>query len=365
MRLLIATPLYPPESGGPATYSKLLEEGLPHLGIEITVVKFRDVRHLPKVIRHLAYFIRLIREGKENDAVLVLDPVSTGLPAALAAMFLKKPLTVKVVGDYAWEQGKQRFGVTESLDDFAHLKIVPFQVRILRSIEYWVARRSTSIIVPSEYLKKHVTSWGIPPEKIQVIHNAVTLAEEGKVPEEMLRLPHPRILTIARLVPWKGIDKLIEAVAKVREGGKNASLIIVGDGPERSQLETHAREKLQDGFVFTGSLPPEDVRAILRESDVFALNSTYEGLSHVLIEALAAGLPIVATRAGGNAEVVTEDSGILIPVGDTNALADAIDKVILDPEISTRLREGALKRSQLFSVPVMLARTKELIVATI
>jgi len=363
MRVLIATPLYPPEPGGPATYAKLLKEGLPGLGVEVSIVKFNDVRHLPKIFRHFAYILRLIWEGRSYDLVLVLDPVSTGFPAALAAMFLGKPLVLKVVGDYAWEQGKQRFGVTESLDDFALERRVPLPVRVLRSIETWVAHRSSAIIVPSEYLKLHVASWGIPSEKITVIHNAVALAEGGKVPEEVLRLPHPRVLTVARLVPWKGIAGLIEAVAKVRRDGKKVSLIIVGDGSERSHLEKHAQEKLRDNFVFTGPLAPKDVHAILRESDVFALNSAYEGLSHVLIEALAAGLPIVATKAGGNVEVVTDDSGILIPVGDTPALADAIARIINNPEPSSRLREGALKRSQLFGVPVMLARTKELLAA--
>ncbi|MEA2701842.1 MAG: hypothetical protein QOE22_551 [Candidatus Parcubacteria bacterium] len=361
MRLLIATPLYPPEPGGPATYAKLLEEGLPALGVDVSVVKFGDVRHLPKLVRHFAYMRRLVRKGRSADVILVLDPVSTGFPAALAALFLRKRLVLRVGGDYAWEQGKQRFGITQSLDDFVRTGRVPLPVAILRSVESWVAHRARLVITPSEYLKGIVATWGIPAGKIAVVHNSVAPTEGGAVPEHVRELPHPRVVTVARLVPWKGVDGLIDAVAEARSTGKAVSLVIVGEGPERARLEAHAREKLEGGTVFTGALSPENVHAMLRESDIFVLNSTYEGLSHVLIEALMAGVPVVATRAGGNGEVLTEDSGILIPVGDTPALADAIGKIARDPELRARLRKGALERAGAFSVPVMLARTQELL----
>lgn len=361
MRLLIATPLYPPESGGPATYAKLLKEGLPGLGVEVSIVKFSDVRHLPKLVRHFAYMRRLMREGRTADSILVLDPVSTGLPAALAAFFLGKPFVLKVVGDYAWEQGKQRFGVTQSLDDFVRTGRVPFMVGMLRSIETWVAHHARLVIVPSEYLKRIVSTWGIPVKKIIVVHNAVALTEGGQAPEAVRQLPHPRIVAVARLVPWKDIGGIIEALAKARHAGVKASIVIVGEGPERVRLETLARERLRDSFVFTGPLPPEDVHATLRESDVFVLNSSYEGLSHVLIEALMTGLPIVATRAGGNGEVLTDESGVLIPVGDTAALTEVLAKLMRDPELRARLGRGARERARLFSVPVMLARTKDLL----
>lgn len=104
MKLVIATPLYPPQGGGPATYSALLEKKLPFKEMPV-VVKFSEVQHLPKLVRHIMYFRRVYKTLKEADVLLVLDPVSTGLPASVAARMLKKPYVVKVVGDYAWEQG--------------------------------------------------------------------------------------------------------------------------------------------------------------------------------------------------------------------------------------------------------------------
>ena len=135
MKLVIATPLYPPEIGGPATYAKLLQEGLPTKDIEVELVKFCDVRHLPKLVRHYAYYRRVLKAARAADAVLALDPVSVGLPAMWAAKSAGKPFVVKIVGDYAWEQGQQRFAVTQSLDQFVTTIDAPFFVRMLRRIQ--------------------------------------------------------------------------------------------------------------------------------------------------------------------------------------------------------------------------------------
>lgn len=361
MRLLLATPLYPPEPGGPATYTKLLEERLPDLGMEVHVEKFSAVRSLPKVARHFAYFLRLLKEGRNSDLMLVLDPVSTGFPSALASIVLRKPLVLKVVGDYAWEQGRQRFGITVTLDEFVNTRNVPLAVRLLRHMQTWVARRAHTIIVPSEYLKGIVSAWGVSTDKIVVVPNAVTLSDGGKVPIVIDQLPHPRIVTVARLVSWKGIDKLIEAVASVRASGVEASLLIVGEGPERERLEKLARESLPENCILTGALPPEDVHAVVRSSDIFVLNSTYEGLSHVLIEALMAGLPIVATDAGGNREVLKEESGVVVPTGDQQALISALTSLLTSDSRRERLRNAALRRSHAYTAEAMILRTHEVL----
>jgi glycosyltransferase involved in cell wall biosynthesis len=320
MRLVVATPLYPPESGGPATYAKLLAEGLPANGVEIEIVKFSDVRRFPKLLRHYVYYKRVKKALKSADAVLALDPVSTGLPALKASKKLNKPFFVKIVGDYAWEQGTQRFGVTDSLDDFVVTKKVPFPVALLRKVQEKVARGAVRVLVPSHYLKSVIHAWGIDQEKIEVIYNSIALEEGGTVPKEVSALAHPRIVTIGRLVPWKNMKGVIDAVSKI----KNATLTIVGDGPERGALEGHAKGILPN-TVFTGALTHSDTLAVLKDADVFVLNSTYEGLSHLLIEALSLGIPTVATRAGGNTELLKDEpQGTLVPVNDTEALAEGI-----------------------------------------
>lgn len=369
MKLVIATPLYPPEIGGPATYAKLLEEGLPSRGIEAELVKFSDVRHLPKVVRHYVYYRRIRAALRGADAVLALDPVSVGLPAMYAALRERKPFVIKIVGDYAWEQGQQRFGIAQSLDDFVHTKNVPFWVGVFRRIQMRVAQSATRIIVPSEYLKGIVSAWGmlfgqagIPAEKIQVVYNAVSLGEIGVVPESVVRLPRPLIVTAGRLVPWKHIDGVIDAVAQLRQKGMMVSLAIMGDGPLRNQLTHYAEKKLGEYAVCTGTLSHADTLATIASANVLALNSSYEGLSHLLVESLMLGVPMVATNIGGNPEVVAhKKNGLLVPVRDTVALAEALAHVVGDKRLHTRLVAHAKESFKLFSVETMLGETADIL----
>lgn len=361
MKLVIATPLYPPEIGGPATYAKILEEGLPEKDIGVTVVKFGDVRHLPKLVRHYVYYRRVLKAARGADVILALDPVSTGLPAMKAARKACKPFVVKIVGDYAWEQGRQRFGLTNALDDFVHSRHVPFPVRMLRRIQTRVAQGATRVIVPSEYLKGIVTAWGIPNEKVEVIYNAMLLEALGNVPEEAAELPHPLIVSAGRLVPWKHFDGLIDAVVSLRAKDVRASLVIIGDGPLRAEIVNYAQDKLGDACVVIGMLPHTDTLATIQSADVFVLNSSYEGLSHTLIEALTLGVPIVATKVGGNAEVVTdEEDGLLVPSGDTRALANALARVLGDEGLRARLSARARESAKRFSADTMLSATSQL-----
>ena len=271
MKLVVATPLYPPEIGGPATYAKALAEGLPGKGIEVEVVKFAEVRHLPKLVRHYAYYRGVLRAARSADVILALDPVSVGLPAMRAAKRLGKPFVVKVVGDYAWEQGRQRFGVEADLDAFVKTPQRNFFVRRLQEVQTRVAAAATRVIVPSEYLKKIVLAWDIPADKIEVIYNAVPIEQIGKVPSAVAALLRPLYVSVGRLVLWKGFEEVIKIAAE-----NGASLAIVGDGPLRARLESRAERALGSNCVFTGALSNADTLAVMKSADAFILNSWYE-----------------------------------------------------------------------------------------
>jgi|CXWL01.1.fsa_nt_gi glycosyltransferase involved in cell wall biosynthesis len=359
MRILIATPLYPPEVGGPATYSRALEEGLPHEGIETIVVKFSDVRHLPKIVRHLRYMFLIARAGRSADMMLALDPVSVGLPTLIAGVFIRKPFIVKAVGDYAWEQGQQRFGITARLDEFVHTKNIPVRVALLRAVQTFVARRAKQVLVPSEYLKRIVIAWGIPAEKISVIYNAVTLEDTmGTIPDEVERLGEISVVSVGRLVPWKGVFGLIDAVVLARREIPGLTLVVVGSGPNKKELETYAKEKLEEGYVFTSNLSHTDTIALMKRASTFVLNSTYEGFSHVLIEALSSGIPVITTSVGGNVEIIKDErNGLLVNVGAPLELAQAITRILQDPALSKRLRIQGRADVEKFSIRTMLKET--------
>jgi glycosyltransferase involved in cell wall biosynthesis len=329
MKLVVATPLYPPEVGGPATYAKVLEEGLPERGIEVVTVKFAEVRRLPKILRHYAYSRRVLRAARAADAVLALDPVSVGLPAMRAARKAGKPFFVKIVGDYAWEQGRQRFGVTEDLDAFVEAPQPSRAVRFLQGIEARVARAAERVIVPSEYLKRVVAAWGVPGEKITVINNGIRLPEALPA---ALRPDGFLVVSTGRRVPWKGFEAIERIVA----------------------------QKPGWHFHLASGVSREEALGWVKAADVFVLNSRYEGLSHALLEALALGTPIVASDAGGNSELIENGvTGLLVPVGDDDALRKALEQIAADPE-AARTRAAAA-RARDFSIGRMLDATAKLL----
>lgn len=335
MKVVIATPLYPPEIGGPATYAHLLEKELPHKGVSVEVVKFGEVRHLPRALRHYQYYARVYQAARDADLVFALDPVSTGLPALLAARRARRPFVLKVVGDYAWEQGVQRCGVSMLLDEFTKASRVPLLVSILRMVQRQVARRATRVIVPSEYLREVVMAWGVAPEQVSVIYNAVEMPPLGELPEVVKDLQKPFVVTAGRLVPWKNIDGVIDAMNRVPD----LALVVAGDGPERAKLEERARA-LGDRVIFTGQLPHAELLAVMKAADVLVLNSSYEGLSHLLVEAVLLNVPVIATRAGGNSEVIRDGvNGALVPVGDTDALVRALSqRPVYSAEVDKRFK---------------------------
>jgi glycosyltransferase involved in cell wall biosynthesis len=356
-RLVVATPLYPPDLGGPATYAHILAEHLPPKGVTVDVVHFGSVRHLPKLIRHVAYFFAVLSAARKADAVLALDPVSVGLPACIAARIRGKQFFVKVVGDYAWEQGRQRFGVKETLDTFITHRRVSLPVRFLRMVQTYVVRHAKRVLVPSFYLRRVVVAWGIPEKDIVVVYNAIEAKESGDCPSEMDQARRPLVLFVGRLVPWKHVDRIIEAVHSVTEQGIPATLLVVGSGPDERALQKQAA-KSKGAVLFLGSQSPEATQRILAEADMLVLNSSYEGLSHVLIEALALGKAIIATDAGGNSELITDGvNGIVIPVGDTGALASAIVRLSEDSELRTLLERGARSSCESFTVDAMVEGT--------
>lgn len=326
MRILLATPLYPPDSGGPSTYAKMLVDELPKHSIKVALVKFGDVRHLPPGVRHVAYFLKCISNMGAADVVYALDPVSVGLPAALAAVVLGKKFILRVPGDYAWEQGRQRFGVTEELDEF-QTKKYNRAVERLRRIQKFVARRAIKIVVPSNYMQRIVSDWITDAKKIEVIYSSVHLPVEYVLPKE--RPSGFLVVTVARRVPWKGIEALESVVAK--ESGWT--------------------------FKLLADLPHKEAMGWVKAADAFALNSTYEGLSHALIEAMALGTPIVATNVGGNPELITEgQNGLLIPPKDDEALYKALQEIETNKD-AAMLRAGRAKeKANSFSIDITIQK---------
>lgn len=187
-----------------------------------------------------------------------------------------------------------------------------------------------AVVANSQAAAAQLRREGVPSRKIHVIPNGIDLgAFAHRTPKPAAA--GPRIITVANLRPEKGHDTLLAAAARVAQVRPDAEWSIVGDGPLRTTLEQAVAARGLDGRVrFLGER--RDVPALLAASDIFVLPSRWEASPNALIEAMAAGLPVVATRVGGIPELVDDGAtGMLVESGDDAALSSAI-LALLEPD---------------------------------
>jgi glycosyltransferase involved in cell wall biosynthesis len=192
-----------------------------------------------------------------------------------------------------------------------------------------------SVVVPSQALADYAVSCGFPAHRIRVIPNGIAVRRHEPGPAR-----DPVVVgTSALLERRKGIDVLLDASARLE---KPHRLVIFGDGPLRRELEGQA-EHLGAPAEFLGFVP--DVATRVEELDVFVLPSRGENLPIAILEAMAAAVPVVATRVGGVPEAVVDgESGLLVEPEDAEGLARALERVIADGDLRERLGRGGAAR---------------------
>ena len=204
-----------------------------------------------------------------------------------------------------------------------HHGLLPGTSRNQLRLTRWAGRWAHQFVTVSEDAARHLIEQGLPATRISTIWNGIDLdrfAFTGCVPAGP-------VVTVARLSPEKNIADLLRAAAIITAKDANFRLRIAGDGPCRAELTRLADElKLGPAVEFLGEV--RDIPALLAEASLFVLPSKSEGISLTLLEAMARGLPVVATRVGGNPEVVDHcRTGLLVPSQDPSALAAAILQV--------------------------------------
>ncbi len=348
VKVFVAAGIAAPEIGGPATYLEGLLPELRDRGHQVRVLAYGD-RHpgddgcdLTRVPRGLLplrlarYAAAYARRARWADVVLVL---SLGLPRPSRS---RAPVVLRVPGDPAWERAVNRGWIEpqEGLETFQERR-QGWRVEAFKAWRSREARRADRVVVPSDFLRGLVLGWGTDPRRVEIIPNAV----RADAAADLSRLEARRrlgwaadgryLVAAARLTRWKGIDLAIEAVAEF----EGVQLVVAGNGPERAALVALAAAR-GAATTFCGALSRADLALRLRAADYVVVYSAYEGLSHTLLEALALGTPVIASRRGGNAEVVRDGvNGLLVPHPDAAALAAALHDAFA-PGVQQRLAGG-------------------------
>jgi glycosyltransferase involved in cell wall biosynthesis len=232
------------------------------------------------------------------------------------------------------------------------------------AIDRYLARRTTRIAANSSGVVEFYASHGIPAEKFVVIPNGIApfAPKEAVAREDLLRElnlpPDAKLIgAVGRLWPQKRIKDLIWAADLLKVLREDVHLLIIGDGPQRWRLERYRDQvRIPDRVHFLGERG--DVPRLLPHFDCFWLASEYEGQSNALMEAMSAGVPVVASDIAGNRDlVVPGETGHLYPVGDRAELARCTRELLEDPALARRLGQaGQARMREHFSIEQMVAR---------
>jgi L-malate glycosyltransferase len=239
---------------------------------------------------------------------------------------------------------------------------------IQRRIQKFVCRMANCVLVNAEAIRKTLIGEGYRPDNILVIRNGINLPSfrkhrnDGTIRHSLGLPPSARmVLVFARLNQLKGVDYFLDAAVSVAARFPDVYFVIAGGGAHRKALEEHSLQLgLADRVVFTGFRT--DIPALLSEATLSVLPSLSEGLSNSLLESMAAGVPAIATRVGGNPEVIEDGvTGLLVPPRDAHSLAEAMSLVLGDRDLAARLGDAGPRRvAHYFSVERTVSETEQL-----
>jgi len=357
LKILITVGIYPPDIGGPASFVPKIANLLSVNNIDVTVIcltnqKIEDnekyivkriYRKQNLIIRWIKTVLSIIKNGYDADIIFV-----NGLPmeSYVANIFLRKKLIRKIVGDWAWERARNKGITEESFDEFQinshnlHLEIAKFS-------RGWTATKADLVITPSEHLSNVVNNWGVERGNLKVIYNGTKISNklsELKVNEKIIKF-----ITVGRLASWKNIDSIIKSMSILKNQNIDFELLIVGSGPLESDLKNLVKElELEKQVIFTGQKTATQLADYYKKSEIYIQASGYEGLPHVLLEAINYNLTLISTPIGGSNEVLEDGKNgwVLDLVDGVKPDPTNLYSIIMDIKTSTQLRERKISNAK-------------------
>lgn len=325
-RVAILAP-FPPVQGGMSTLSQELANRLADDGHKVTRVNLGSGK-LGAFLLPLLY-TRIFFAVLRSDIVLIISasgPALWGkdLPAILCARLLGKKAVLDFVGGAAVDKAAS----------WGWLKKTPFLL-------------SHAVVVPTKLFRDALLKAGIKV-RFEVIPHSVDVETFG---QSTSQTRNPLALLAAKgLMSYSGVDLLLDVFAKVQKLLPEAEFWIAGDGPCRSDLETRAKDLELLGVRFFGAVEHGEMPSLMGKASVLIHGTKYESFGIVLVEAMAAGLPIVAFDVGGIPEVVVHgQTGYLIPYGDTDAFASQVVELLRSPAMLEDMRNRVREHVQRFS----------------
>jgi len=351
LNIVLTTDYYPPHIGGVETVTSELARELCNMDHRVSIITLSNTNHDPvaenidnlriyKAKSHELTGIlglqsafssetsRLIRKvcRKESADILHANNLfySTTIAASASKRSLKLPLVTTLhIGSTSHLEGPMRI-----LTRFYE-----------RTIGRWILDQSDHVVAVSDAVRTYLGALNVPNSKISVIPNGVDL--NANTPNFGHRNTETRIACIGRLISNKGPQYFVEAAPIILHKFPSTKFLIIGEGPLLSSLHSRVKELgVKDHFQFLGAVPK--LSTFLRDCDVYVRPSLTEGMPLTVLEAMACGIPTVATRIEGAAEILTHgDTGFLVEPKNVDQLAFYISKLVGDPELRSRMGKRA------------------------
>jgi glycosyltransferase involved in cell wall biosynthesis len=362
VKVLIVSGIWPPDVGGPASHAPEVAAWLLERGHVVEAVVTADAapatepypvhwtrRSRPPGARHVDALRLIVARARRADVLY-----STGMfgRSSAGAFLARTPIVLKLTADPAFERARRRGLVAGEVGDFQSGGGGPI-AHGLRAARDAAVGRAAQLVCPSSFMRDLVLSWGVPAERVTLLPNPAPRTTDARSFDAG---PHPVLAFAGRLTAQKDLGVALAGLRQL----DGVRLLIAGDGPERARLEAAAGARVE----FLGPLPRAEVLGLLGAVDASILTSAWENFPHGVVESLAVGTPVIATRTGGVAEIVHDgENGQLFEPGDTAAFVAAVRRYLDEPALRDRLRAAAMPSVAPYSVDAIYGRLESILEA--
>lgn len=305
-RILLASGIFFPDVGGPATHVRKLAEYFTGLGWPVTVVAFGDwqgkepyrvrriSRRQPKSCSWIRYAWAIAREAPRHDLIYAFDLTTAGVPSALSARIFAKPFMLRIGGDPIWERIAERGERSLPMRHYYEQGLFRIDRPLLFRTISAVVRSADRVITYSDFLTGiYRTYYGVPLEKMRIIKNPLPVRHISA-----LENATTTFIFAGRFVSYKNLSRVIRVFSRIAAKHPRARLLLIGDGPEEGALRKEA-EKLNDRVLFLKKMDQQELFTRIKESSVALAPALTEFNPNFVLEALALGKPALISRDNG------------------------------------------------------------------
>jgi glycosyltransferase involved in cell wall biosynthesis len=373
MKVALISSVFPPAIGGPAKHAFDQAKALKEKGIDTLVITFgannnesdlKGIRiyHLKKynlrprflslLVKYLNAYLRIKQVFKRENPDIVHHISGGDYLSLITGIISKKkkiPGVVKFAGDLTWEKTVSNIKHFPRYEDIFSFNL---KARLLKRLQRYILNNFDNIIATSSFqMQSLVDNHQISREKLIGLPNFISLTGyEKKRPKEKLG-DKVRILNVCRFARWKRIDLCIRIFSMLNH--RNLELKIVGGGNPLLDRELKAlcRDlKIEERVIFVGEVDPTEISRYFMEADIFFSTTIYEPFGIVFLEAMAAGLPIVAPRIGGIPDIVQDGIGFLVEPYDTDAMVQKLELLVKDKILREEMGQRGNERADDFDI---------------